>query len=58
MDNVIELGNIEKSNAWKSPQYGRVYADYGISPPLTTMQGGGMQPKIMEIYAADDIYGL
>lgn len=45
---VIEVGNI-KTGSWKSPQYGRIYSTIGLSPSLTTMQGGGVgrEPKIV-----------
>lgn len=31
-----------------NPERGRVYDDKGISPCLSTMQGGGLEPKIIE----------
>ncbi len=46
MNEVIEIGNMKKGS-WKSPQYGRIYSVVGISPCLTTMTGGGREPKIV-----------
>ena len=38
-ETIIEVGNI-KTGSWSSPQYGRIYSQLGLSPSLTTMQGG------------------
>ena len=46
MTEIIEVGNI-KTGSWSSPQYGRIYSTIGLSPSLTTMQGGGREPKIV-----------
>lgn len=45
MKDVIELGNIVKTGNWNSPQRGRIYSIEGISPCLSTMQGGGWNQK-------------
>ena len=42
----MEVGNI-KTGSWSSPQYGRIYSSAGLCPSLTTMQGGGREPKIV-----------
>ena len=44
---VRQIGNINSSNSFGgNPQIGRVYDPSGISPTLSTMQGGGQEPKI------------
>ena len=44
---VRQIGNISSSNSFGgNPQVGRVYDVKGISPTLSTMQGGGQEPKI------------
>ena len=46
---IIQLGNIGNVNQYGgNPQTGRVYSPEGISPTLSTMQGGNRQPKILE----------
>ena len=46
---IIQLGNIGNINQYGgNPQTGRVYSSEGISPTLSTMQGGNRQPKILE----------
>ena len=45
---VNQIGNISNSKSFGgNPQVGRVYGADGISPTLSTMQGGGQEPKIM-----------
>ena len=45
---VKQVGNIVKTDSFGgNPERGRVYDDKGISPCLSTMQGGGLEPKIM-----------
>lgn len=45
---VVQVGNIVETDSFGgNPQRGRVYDDKGISPCLSTMQGGGLEPKIM-----------
>lgn len=45
---VIQLGNIVSTGNWDNPQRGRIYSSEGCSPALNTMQGGGLEPKILE----------
>lgn len=47
---VIQLGNIVETGNWDNPQRGRIYSSDGCSPALNTMQGGGLEPKILESY--------
>lgn len=45
---VHQIGNIVQTKSFGSnPQTGRVYDMDGLSPTLTTMQGGGLEPKIL-----------
>jgi len=44
---VVQLGNIVHTGNWDNPERGRIYSANGISPALSTMQGGGLEPKIM-----------
>ncbi|HEM5582634.1 DNA cytosine methyltransferase [Streptococcus suis] len=46
---VIQVGNIVETESFGgNPQRGRVYATDGIAPCLSTMQGGGLEPKIIQ----------
>lgn len=46
---IIQVGNYRKTDSFGgNPQCGRVYDVEGISPTLSTMQGGDRQPKIIE----------
>ena len=46
---IIQLGNLKNTESFGgNPQTGRVYSTYGISPCLNTMQGGGLEPKILQ----------
>lgn len=48
---VVQLGNIVETDSFGgNPERGRVYDDKGISPCLSTMQGGGLEPKILKNY--------
>lgn len=48
---VIQLGNIVETDSFGgNPERGHVYDDKGISPCLSTMQGGGLEPKILKGY--------
>lgn len=49
-DTVIEVFNIVETGNWGSPQRGRIYSTNGISPALNTCGGGGLEPKILEVY--------
>lgn len=46
---IQQVGNIAQEKNFKNPQVGRIYSADGISPTLTTMQGGGTEPKIIEL---------
>lgn len=56
-DKVInQIGNISNSKSFGSnPQVGRVYGTDGIAPTLSTMQGGGQEPKIAIPVSSPDI---
>ena len=47
---VMQVGNLinDADKNFKNPQCGRVYDSAGLSPCLSTMQGGDRQPKIVE----------
>lgn len=47
---VIQVGNIVDTGNWDNPQRGRIYSSEGCSPALNTVQGGGLEPKIIESY--------
>ena len=46
---VMQVGNLinDADKNFKNPQRGRVYDSVGLSPCLSTMQGGGQEPKIL-----------
>lgn len=45
---VKQIGDISNSkSSGGNPQVGRVYGIDGITPTLSTMQGGGQEPKVM-----------
>lgn len=46
---VMQVGNLinDTDKNFKNPQRGRVYDTDGLSPCLSTMQGGGREPKIL-----------
>ena len=45
---IKQVGNISHSTSFGgNPQTGRVYDESGLSPTLNTMQGGGLEPKIL-----------
>lgn len=47
---IEQIGNlIDTSSFGGNPQRGRVYGENGISPALNTMQGGGLEPKILTV---------
>lgn len=47
-DQVKQVGNTVKTNSFGgNPQRGRVHDDKGLAPTLNTMQGGGLEPKIL-----------
>jgi DNA (cytosine-5)-methyltransferase 1 len=45
---VIQIGSIAEEKNFSNPQTGGIYAVGGCSPTLSTMQGGGQEPKILE----------
>lgn len=45
---VRQVGNIVNTGNFDNPQRGRIYDSDGLCPTLTTMQGGGLTPKILE----------
>ncbi|HCD08216.1 MAG TPA: DNA (cytosine-5-)-methyltransferase [Lactobacillus sp.] len=46
---IVQVGNISESKSFNgNPQVGRVYDPDGLSPALSTMQGGGREPKIIQ----------
>lgn len=46
---VIQLGNIVEAESFGgNPHRGRVYATDGVAPCLNAMQGGGLEPKIIQ----------
>lgn len=45
---VHQVGNIIETDSFSgNPQRGRIYGINGCSPCLSTMQGGGLEPKIL-----------
>lgn len=40
---------VDNNNGFTNPQRGRVYDTDGLSPCLSTMQGGGREPKILGV---------
>lgn len=50
-DRVIQVAQIidDSDRKFKNPQTGRIYSIEGIAPTINTCQGGGREPKIMEI---------
>lgn len=47
---VQQIGNIVHTGNWDNPERGRIYSANGVSPALSTMQGGGLEPKILKNY--------
>ena len=45
---LIQVGNLKQSDSFGgNPQTGRIYSGEGLAPCLNTMQGGGLEPKIV-----------
>lgn len=44
---IKQIGNLVERENYANPQVGRVYSSDGISPTLSTMQGGDRQPKVI-----------
>lgn len=55
---VQQVGNIVHTGNWDNPQRGRIYSAEGLSPTLNCMQGGGLEPKIIEPIESKRIGGL
>ena len=52
---IKQVGNIIDTDSFGgNPQSGRVYDPRGISPTLNTMQGGGLEPRIMQLVGDRD----
>lgn len=48
---IKQVGNISDSKSFNgNSQTGRVYGTGGIAPTLSTMKGGGQEPKILDDY--------
>ena len=46
----MEVFNIVSTGNWQSPQRGRIYSPFGLCPAVNTCGGGGLEPKIYELY--------
>lgn len=46
---VIQIENILEEKGFSNPQRGRIYSADGISPTITTMAGGDLEPKIAQM---------
>jgi DNA (cytosine-5)-methyltransferase 1 len=46
---IIQIANIVTTGNFANSQRGRIYSIEGVSPTISTMQGGNLQPKIVEI---------
>lgn len=45
---IVQIGNIIKTESFGgNPQRGRIYSPNGLSPTLTCVKGGGIEPKIL-----------
>lgn len=44
---VRQIGNIVKHKGFSNPQRDRIYSANGLSPTLNTVQGGGLEPKVL-----------
>lgn len=45
---IVQVGNIIKTTSFGgNPQRGRIYSPHGLSPTLTCVKGGGIEPKIL-----------
>lgn len=44
---IQQIGNLVHRDNYENPQVGRVYDSKGLSPTLSTMQGGDRQPKVV-----------
>lgn len=48
MSEVIQFGNCKATGKRENPNQGRVYDKNGIAPCLTSMEGGNLQPMVIE----------
>ena len=57
---IKQIGNLVERENYANPQVGRVYSSDGISPTLSTMQGGDRQPKgiVKSNICIDDTQGF
>lgn len=46
---IIQVGNIVHTGNWPNAQRGRIYSVDGIAPACNCCQGGGLEPKILEV---------
>lgn len=45
---IVQVGNIIHTTSFGgNPQRGRIYSPHGLSPALTCVKGGGIEPKIL-----------
>lgn len=45
---IVQVGNIIHTTSFGgNPQRGRIYSPHGLSPTLTCVKGGGIEPKIL-----------
>lgn len=44
---IVQVANILEDKNFSNPQVGRIYSPNGLSPTLSTMQGGGREPKML-----------
>lgn len=52
IDRILQVGNWTKGSKRDNPQRGRIYDPRGISPALTCMGGGNLQPFVI-LYESD-----
>ena len=50
MDKIVVLGQMVDPNGEGYEMANRVYDKDGISPTIRTYQGGGLEPKVMEVH--------
>lgn len=56
---IIQVGNLVDGGKFNNPQRGRIYDTRGISPVIDTMQGGNLEPKILEpTNKSDSVLGI
>ncbi|WP_297419410.1 DNA (cytosine-5-)-methyltransferase [Clostridium sp.] len=57
-NSVLQIGNCMVTGKRKNPNQGRVYDKEGLSPSLTTMEGGGRQPHVLDDNSLKFIGGI